>query len=145
MSFFTDAQFGSKVDATCLEFRGNKLIIALMKADIKAFTATTQKETKIWRKFFSDVSKGLAKWETGRPAWRTTNSVYMRHAFLAYGYLRFRSWDEIESKTKEPTIGKDCYFNNIYYHGGPREDLICAIIKHYALKVQEVPVVSATT
>lgn len=138
MSYFTDANFGTKIDLTCQEYRGNKQLIALMKADIKAFSETTRKESAAWRKFHSDRAKGLTTWEK-RPAWRTTNSVYMRHAFLAYGYLRFKPWEKIEPKTKEPRIDGDCYFNKQYYLGGPREDLICAIIKHYAEKLQAVP------
>ena len=136
MSYFTDVNFGSKIDSSCLELRGNKQIISMMKADIKAFSKTTRDESQAWRKFYSQKAKGIATWDN-RPAWRTTNRTHMRHMFLAYGYLRFRSWEEIESNTKELRLDGDCSFNKVYYHGGPREDLICAIIKYYSEKLQE--------
>lgn len=142
MSYFANAEFGSKIDPTCQEHRGNKQLIALMKADIKAFTETTRRESIAWRTFHREIAKGLTTWEK-RPAWRTTNRTLMRHIFLAYGYLRFKPWEKIEPKTVEVRIDGDCYFNKRYYTGGPRQDLICDIIKHYVQKLQAVE--SATT
>lgn len=135
--FYSDCGFESQIAHESL--RGNKELIALIKSDIKTFSATQRTEKTLWNIFISTRHKsfnaGIAC-PIAMPDYKTISRPFMRHLFLAYAYLRFKSLDRTEPNTKEPKLDS-FYYNRAWYSGSPSSKLVNVIIEEYDLKLQK--------
>lgn len=134
MSYFTDTNFDSLISSASRESRGDHAIIDKMKADIKAFSEKAHIENIEWRRYTSKLARGLKTWsynDPDRPSITTPCSDYMRHLFLAYGFIRFKPWEKIESKTVK-SRGCTVKVNGKWLTGSaPDARIINAIIDTY--------------
>jgi hypothetical protein len=134
MSYFTDNNFDSLLSPNSLAQRGNRAIIEKMKTDIKVFSESAHRENIAWRRYASEVARGLKQWsydDPTRPKITAPSTTYMRHLFLAYGYLRFKPWEKIESKTVKARGGDVKVNGKWMYAYAPDPKVISALIEMY--------------
>lgn len=95
------------LDPSLESLRGDWALIASIKEDIKRQTALERKAKAEWRKWCSERDKAWNKRPRdggaipalpAKPQLSRVNRAAMRHVYLAYGWLRFKSLDRIESK-----------------------------------------------
>lgn len=90
-------------DSEIATLRGDKEFIAFIKSQIKQRVYDTRLYRRTWKTWISEATRGV---EHTVPYFKdvetpfVTGSGFMRHIFLAYGWLRFRPLSYVEPNAK---------------------------------------------